>query len=228
MSSNNLIRVNLVIDKDSKSFPSEEEWLNKNRNFERARIGARFEIHEDYLALVTNIQAFKIMDIARQMSEGRGLLDIFLSFTWVFNLDICKELPINGDIIDLYLIPGENCYYLDRECTNAVILMICMIREFSFSWSTINMRQRKLHPFPTELRDKFSKKYHSTFVNDSALMISTTEDRETMMGRIRRIVSLYMAEAGISECTYDWEDGCVIYAEDNMNSADDDIIMYIM
>lgn len=225
MYSNNLIRINLVIDKDSKSFPSEKDWFNKNYNFEQARIGLRFEMHEDYPALVTNIPCFKIMDIARQMSEGRGLLEILTDFTWVFNLDICEELPINFNVTDLYLIPGENCYYLDRECTNAVVLIICMIREFS--WFTIDMRQRKLYPFPTGLRDKFSKKYHSTFVNGSALMISTTEDRETMMGRIRRIIPLYMAEAGISECIYKWEDGCVIYTEDNMN-PDDDVIMYIM
>lgn len=36
-----------------------------------------------------------------------------------------------------------------------------------------------------------------------------------------------MAEAGISECIYKWEDGYVIYSEDNM-SPDDDAIMYIM
>ena len=223
MSSNNLIRVNFIVDKDSKSFPIEKDWLKYNDGNKYSLYGVIYEMHENYPALVTNIQAFKIMDIARKMSEGQGLLDIFSSFTWVLNSDLCEGLPINGNIMDLYLIPGENCYYLDRECNNAVVLMMFAIRQYTYFF----VPKTTLRPCPTGLRDKFPKKYYRAFNHDSVLMISTTEERETMMGRIRRIVPLYMAEAGISECIYKWEDGCVIYSEDNMN-PDDDVIMYIM
>lgn len=223
MSSNNLIRVNLVIDKDSKSFPSEKEWLNKNDYFEHVSTIVKFEMYEDYPALVTNIKAFKAMDIARRMSEGRGLLEILSYLIWDVNVDHCEKLFGNGNIIDLYLNPGENCYYLDRECMNAVVLMMFAIQHYTSFFES----ETTLCPCPTGLRDKFPKKYYRAFDNDSVLMISTGEDRKTMIGRIRRIVPLYMAEAGISECIYKWEEGCVIYSEDNMN-PDNDAFMYIM
>lgn len=181
-------------------------------------------MHDNYPALVVSIKSFRHMDIARRMSEGRGLSELLSYLRWDVNLDHQEEPFGNGNIIDLYLNPGENCYYLDRECTNAAVLMIFVAEHCTHYYGI----ETTLLPCPTGLRDKFSKKYYSTFNNDSVLMISTNENRETMMGRIRRIIPLYMAEAGISECIYKWEDGCVIYVDDNMNSADDDVIMYIM
>ena len=223
MSSNILIRVNFIIDKDSKSFPSEREWLKHNDNNKYSLYSVVYEIHENYPALVVSIKTFRHMNMARRMSEGRGLSEILSYLRWDVNLDHKEEPFGNGNIIDLYLNPGENCYYLDRECTNAVVLMMSAIRQYTYFFDM----ETTLCPFPTGLIDKFPKKCYRAFDNDSVLMISTGEDRETMMGRIRRIVSLYMAEAGISDCTYKWEYGCVIYSEDNIN-PDDDAVIYIM
>lgn len=200
MSSNNLIRVNLVIDKDSKSFPSEKEWLNKNGNFEYARKGVRFEMHENYPALVTNIQAFKIMDIARQMSEGRGLLEILTDFTWVFNLDLCEELPINFNVTDLYLIPGENCYYLDRECSNAAVLIF----------------NDPLCPIP-ELMDRILKSFKvNVYCDGNMLLIDCDKESHDMaMGRMRRIAALCFIQMGIPTDHHMMNDKYISYVNDN-------------
>lgn len=220
MSSNNLIRVNFIVDKDSNSFPIEKDWLKYNDGNKYSLYSVVYEMHENYPAIVVSIKSFRHMDIARRMSEGRGLCEILSYLRWDVNL-YHQEKPFgNGNIIDLYLNPGENCYYLDRECTNAVILMIFAIKYFTLIFDPKTI----LRPCPTGLRDKFLKKYYRAFDNDSMLMISTNEDRETMMGRIRRIVPLYMAEEGISECIYKWEEGCVIYSEDNMKPGNDAVI----
>lgn len=223
MSSNNLIRVNFIVDKDSNSFPIEKDWLKYNDGNKYSLYGVIYEMHENYPALVVSIKSFQHMDIARRMSEGRGLCELLSYLRWDVNFDHQEEPFGNGNIIDLYLNPGENCYYLDRECNNAVVLMMFAIRQYTYFFDP----KTTLRPCPTGLRDKFPKKYYRAFNHDSVLMISTNEDRKTMIGRIRRIVPLYMAEAGISECIYKWEDGCVIYSEDNMN-PDDDVFMYIM
>ena len=206
MSSNILIRVNFVIDKDSKSFPSEREWLKHNDNNKYSLYSVVYEMHENYPALVVSIKSFRHMDIARRMSEGRGLSELLSYLRWDVNLDHKEEPFGNGNIIDLYLNPGENCYYLDKECKNAVVLMMFAIAQPTYFFEP----KTTLLPCPTGLRDKFPKKYYRTFDNDSVLMISTGEDRKTMMGRIRRIVSLYTAEAGMSESIYNWEGGCMI------------------
>ena len=206
MSSNILIRVNFVIDKDSKSFPSEREWLKHNDNNKYSLYSVVYEMHENYPALVVSIKSFRHMDIARRMSEGRGLSELLSYLRWDVNLDHQEKPFGNGNIIDLYLNPGENCYYLDKECKNAVVLMMFAIAQSTYFFGSKTI----LLPCPTGLRDKFPKKYYRTFDNDSVLMISTGEDRKTMMGRIRRIVSLYTAEAGMSESIYNWEGGCMI------------------
>lgn len=227
MSSNILIRVNFIVDKDSNSFSIEKECLKRNDGNKYSLPEVRDdEMHENYPypSLVVGVKGFRDLDIARRISEGRGISDLSAYIRWYKNLDTYKNSPINGNVMDLYVNPGKNCYYLDRECTNAAVLMIFVAEHCTHYYGI----ETTLLPCPTGLRDKFSKKYYSTFNNDSVLMISTNENRETMMGRIRRIIPLYMAEAGISECIYKWEDGCVIYVDDNMNSADDDVIMYIM
>lgn len=209
MSSNILIRVNFIVDKDSNSFSIEKECLKRNDGNKYSLPEVRDdEMHENYPhpSLVVGVKGFRDLDIARRISEGRGISDLSAYIRWYKNLDTYKNSPINGNIIDLYLNPGENCYYLDRECKNAVVLMTFAIKQSTYFFEP----KTTLLPCPTGLRDKFPKKYYRTFDNDSVLMISTGEDRETMMGRIRRIVSLYMAEAGMSESIYNWEGGCVI------------------
>ena len=207
MSSNNLIRVNFIVDKDSKSFPIEKECLKCNDGNKYSLPEVRDdEMHENYPAIVVSIKSFRHMDIARRMSEGCGLSELLSYLRWGVNTDHREEPFGNGNIIDLYLNPGENCYYLDRECKNAVVLMTFAIKQSTYFFEP----KTTLLPCPTGLRDKFPKKYYRTFDNDSVLMISTGEDRETMMGRIRRIVSLYMAEAGMSESIYNWEGGYMI------------------
>ena len=99
MSSNILIRVNFIIDKDSKSFPSEREWLKHNDNNKYSLYSVVYEMHENYPALVASIKTFRHMNMARRMSEGRGLSEILSYLRW--------EPFGNGNIIDLYLNPGR-------------------------------------------------------------------------------------------------------------------------
>ena len=99
MSSNILIRINFIIDKDSKSFPSEGEWLKHNDDNKYSLYSVIYEIHENCPALVVSIESFRHMDIARRMSEGRGLSELLSYLRWDVNLDH-KEKPFgNGNII---------------------------------------------------------------------------------------------------------------------------------
>lgn len=200
MSSNILIRVNFIIDKDSKSFPSEREWLKHNDNNKYSLYSVIYEIHENYPALVASIKTFRHVNIARRMSEERGLSKILSYLRWDVNLDHKEEPFGNGNIIDLYLNHGENCYYLDRECSNAAVLIFT-----NPLFSLVKLRDRILESFNV-------KAYRD---GEMLLIDCGRESHDVVIGRMRRIAALCLFQMGVPADHHMINDKFISYVDDN-------------
>ena len=125
-------------------------------------------------------------------------------------LSVCLQLQIYAtspipsldNIIDLYMTPQSEHYYLDSECYNAVLLMITG------------------SPFPIpELRDRIIQSFKgNTHCYKTMMMIDCgRESHNIAIGRIKRMTSLCFFQMGIPTNHHLIEDVYISYIDDDDN-----------
>lgn len=199
------IRISVVTDNHS---ISHSEWLQYNDKFKD--LGIVFEISDKgYPSMAMSLTNFTNLDIISWIKTGEGSIEdriynrlsicrdrqMFLSLTVPFS-----SMSSMDNIIDLYITPQSEYYYLDSECSNAAVLIFTDPR------------------FPmVELRDRILKSFKvNVYCDGSMLLIDCgKESHDVVIGRMRRIAALCFFQMGIPADRHMINDKSISYVDDN-------------
>ena len=197
------IRINIKT--DNRSIPH-SEWLQYNDKFKD--LGVVFEISNNgYPSMAMPLTNFTNLDIISWFKMGEGSIEdriynrlsicrdwqMFLSLTVPFS-----SMSSMDNIIDLYITPQSEHYYLDSECSNAAVLIFTDPR------------------FPLiELRDRILKSFKVYRDGNMLLIDCGRESHDVAVGRIRRIAALYLLQMGIPTDRHMINDNFISYVDDN-------------
>lgn len=185
----NPVAIRISIVNDNCSIPH-SEWLQYNDKFKD--LGIVFEISDKgYLSMVMTPTVFANMDLIGWIKIGEGSMEdriydrlsVYLDMqTFLHRLFSPLHIPSTDNIIDLYMTPQSEHYYLDSQCSNAAVLMFT----------------DKLFPL-TEVRDMILKSFKVNVYRDENMMLVDCgrESRDITIGRIQRMASLYLLQMGI-------------------------------
>lgn len=199
------IRISVVTDNRS---ISHSEWLQYNDKFKD--LGIVFEISDNgYPSMAMSLTNFTNLDIISWVKIGEGSIE-----DRIYNrLSICRDwqmflslsVPFSSmssmdNVIDLYMTPQSEYYYLDSECSNAAVLVFtdpC---------------------FPlVEVRDRIIKSFKVNVYCDGSMMLIDCgrESHDVAMGRMRRIAALCFIQMEIPADHYMINDKFISYVDDN-------------
>ena len=181
------IRISIVNDNHS---ISHSEWLQYNDKFKD--LGIVFEISDNgYPSMAMSLTNFANLDIISWVKMGEGSIEdrIYDRLSVCLNLQMFLSLSVPfssmssmDNIIDLYMTPQSEHYYLDSECSNAAVLIFT----------------DPLFPI-AELRDRILKSFKvKAYCDGSMLLIDCgRESHDVVMGRMRRMAALCFFQMGI-------------------------------
>lgn len=188
---------------------SHSKWLQYNDKFKD--LGIVFEISDNgYPSMAMSLTNFTNIDIISWVKTGEGSIE-----DRIYNrLSICRDwrmflslsVPFSSmssmdNVIDLYMTPQSEYYYLDSGCSNAALLI------FTSS------------PFPIpELEDRIMLSYKTITHRSKITMLLIDcgkESHDVVMGRIRRIAALCFFQMGIPADRHMINDKLISYVDDN-------------
>lgn len=198
------IRISIV--NDNCSIPH-SEWLQYNDRFKN--LGIVFEIsNKGYLSMVMTLTNFLNLDIISWIKVGEGSMEdrIYDRLSVCMNMQMflplfSTPLPIPMDnVIDLYMTPQSECYYLDSECSNAAVIILTDPRS----------------PL-TEIRDMILKSFNVNVYHDENMLLIDCgrESHDVVMDRMRRMAALCLLQMGVPTDHHIINDKVISYVGDN-------------
>ena len=199
------IRISVVTDNRS---ISHSEWLQYNDKFKD--LGIVFEISDNgYPSMAMSLTNFTNLDIISWVKIGEGSIEdrIYnrLSVYRDWQMFLSPSVPFSSmssmdNIIDLYMTPQSEYYYLDSECSNAAVLI--------FTDPLFSL---------VELRDRILESFNVKAYRDGEMLLIDCgrESHDVAMGRMRRMVALYLLQMGVSADHYMINDKFISYVDDN-------------
>lgn len=196
------IRISVVTDNHS---ISHSEWLQYNDKFKD--LGIVFEISDKgYPSMAMSSTDFANLDIISWVKIGEGSIEDRIYDRLSVWLDMQTYLPLSfplssmDNIIDLYMTPQSEHYYLDSECSNAAVLMFT----------------DKLFPL-IEVRDMILKSFKVNVYRDGNMLLIDCgrKSYDVVMGRMRRMAALCLLQMGVPTDHHMINDKVISYVNDN-------------
>ena len=196
------IRISIVNDNHS---ISHSEWLQYNDKFKD--LGIVFEISNNgYPSMAMSLTNFTNLDIISWVKMGEGSIEdrIYnrLSIYRDWQMFLSPTVPFSSmdNVIDLYMTPQSEHYYLDSECSNAAVIIFT----------------DPLFPL-IEVRDRILKSFKVNVYCDGTMLLidCDKESHDVTMGRIRRVVELCLLQMGIPTDRHMINDKFISYVDDN-------------
>lgn len=196
------IRISIVNDNCS---ISHSEWLQYNDKFKE--LGILFEISNNgYPSMAMSLNNFTNLDIISWIKIEEGSIEDVIYDRLSVWMDMQTFLPLSfplssmDNIIDLYMTPQSEHYYLDSECSNAAVLI------FTDS----------LFPIP-EVRDRILKSFKVNVYCDGTMLLidCDKESHDVTMGRIHRVAALCLLQMGVPTDRHMINDRFISYVNDS-------------
>lgn len=194
------IRISIVNDNCS---ISHSEWLQYNDKFKD--LGIVFGISDNkYPSMVMTPYNFTCIDMAKWIAIGKESTEkeAYRRLTTCLNLQLCAHtpLPSMNNVIDVYITPQSEHYYLDKKCSNAALLI--------FTYPLFSL---------VELRDRILESFKVKAYRDGEMLLIDCgrESRDVVIGRMRRIAALCFFQMGIPADRHMINDKLISYVDDN-------------
>ncbi len=192
------IRISIVTDNRS---ISHSEWLQYNDKFKD--LGIVFEISDKgYPSMAMSLTNFTNLDIISWIKTGEGSIEdrIYNRLSVCLALFPPSSMSSMDNVIDLYMTPQSEHYYLDSECSNAAVIIFT----------------DPLFPL-VELRDRILQSFKvNVYCDGSTLLIDCgRESHDVVIGRIRRMASLCLFQMEIPASNHLMNNRYIAYANNN-------------